>query len=75
MTLNETNLHEIGLSSAEIAEFFAAADRAAQIEILRKKRMRVLDSVHEKERRIQKIDYIIYEIKRNIDFCDREVRK
>lgn len=68
MTYNEKKLQEIGLSRIEISEFIkseALGDYAAQIEILRKYRCRVLDSVHDKELCIQKIDYIIHEIKKN----------
>lgn len=79
MTFNEKQLQEIGLSPGEISEFIkmeARGDYAAQIEILRKYRFRVLDNVHEKEHCIQKIDYIIHEINKKIEISNnREVTK
>lgn len=70
MTINEKQLQETGLSRDQISEFIkreARGDYAAQIEILRKYRFRVLDAVHEKEHCIQKIDYIINEINKKIE--------
>lgn len=71
MTFNEKQLQEIGLSRDEISEFVkreARGDYATQIEILRKYRFSVLDTVHEKEHCIQKIDYIINEINKKIEY-------
>lgn len=79
MTLNKEQLQEIGLSRDEISEFIKmedCGDYAAQIQVLRKYRFSVLDNVHEKERYIQKIDYIIHEINKKIENSEnREVIK
>ena len=60
-------LAEIGLDESEVAQFDANGDnRQKQIEILKKTRYRILDSVHEQEKKIQQIDYLIHEIKKGI---------
>lgn len=59
-------LKEIGLTESEIGLFVAnESNKDKQINILRKSRRRNLDAVHEKEKIIQTIDYLIYEINRN----------
>ena len=58
-------LTEIGLTESEVKKFNASdgnADR--QIDVLKKSRYRILDAVHEQEKSIQQIDYLIHEIKK-----------
>ncbi len=58
-------LTEIGLTEREIAQFNENGDnKERQIEILKRSRYRILDAVHEGEKAIQQIDYLIYEIKK-----------
>lgn len=79
MMLDKNCLREMGLNVKEIAEFTAilnCGDYAAQIDALRKYRVRILDDVHIKEQSMQKIDYVIHEINKKIESSDNsEVKK
>ncbi len=58
-------LTEIGLTEREIEQFNESGDnKERQIEILKRSRYRILDAVHEREKAIQQIDYLIHEIKK-----------
>lgn len=54
--------HKTGLSRELIAAYFKSRP-CEQILILRKLRSELLDAMHEKGRLIDKVDYIIYELK------------
>ncbi len=57
-------LTEIGLTESEIEKFNESdGNKERQVEILKKSRYRILDAVHEREKSIQQIDYLIHEIK------------
>ncbi len=59
-------LTEIGLTASEVKKFNeSGANKDRQIEILKKSRYRILDAVHEQEKSIQQIDYLIHEIKKD----------
>ncbi len=59
-------LTEIGLTASEIKKFNESGEnKERQIEVLKKSRYRILDAVHEQEKSIQQIDYLIHEIKKN----------
>ncbi len=59
-------LTEIGLTAAEIARFNESGDsKQRQIDALKKSRYRILDDVHEREKSIQQIDYLIREIEKD----------
>lgn len=59
-------LTEIGLTENEIGLFIASeGNKNKQVSILRKSRQRSLDMVHDIEKNIQTIDYLIYEINNN----------
>lgn len=59
-------LMEIGLTENEIGLFIASeGNKNKQVSILRKSRQRSLDMVHDIEKNIQTIDYLIYEINNN----------
>lgn len=61
-------LIELGLTKSEVNQFTESnANQEKQIEILRKSRYRILDTVHEQEKMIEQIDYLIYEIKKEGD--------
>ncbi len=57
-------LTEIGLTESEIKKFNESGrSKERQIDVLKKSRYRILDAVHEQEKAIQQIDYLIHEIK------------
>ncbi len=59
-------LTEIGLTESEVKKFNDnGGNKERQIEVLKKSRCRILNAVHEQEKSIQQIDYLIYEIKKN----------
>ncbi len=59
-------LTEIGLTESEVKKFNESGDnKERQIEVLKKSRYRILDAVHQREKSIQQIDYLIHEIKQN----------
>ena len=59
------HLTELGLTASEIATFNEnEGNSERQVDILRKTRYRILDAVHEQEKSIQQIDYLIREIKK-----------
>ena len=59
-------LTEIGLTESEVNNFNEnGGNREMQIDILKKIRCRILDAVHEQEKSIQQIDYLIHEIKKH----------
>ncbi len=59
-------LTEIGLTESEIEKFNeSGGSKEKQIDVLKKSRYRILNAVHEQEKAIQQIDYLIYEIKKN----------
>ncbi len=59
-------LTEIGLTENEIEKFNESGkNKERQIDVLKKSRYRILDAVHEQEKSIQQIDYLIHEIKNN----------
>ncbi len=58
-------LTEIGLTENEIEKFNESGkNKERQIDVLKKSRYRILDAVHEQEKSIQQIDYLIHEIKK-----------
>lgn len=58
-------LIEIGLTESEVKKFNdSSGNKERQIDILRKSRYRILDSVHRQEKSIEQIDYLIHEIKK-----------
>lgn len=60
------HLSEIGLTQSEIDSFSDSGNnKDRQIDVLKRSRYRILDAVHEQEKSIQQIDYLIYEIKKN----------
>lgn len=62
----EEFLTDIGLSESQIARFVAlCGNKKAQIRLLEEERNKILSAVHEEEKRIEQIDYLIYEIKRS----------
>ncbi|MDE6655360.1 MAG: hypothetical protein K2J85_00025 [Anaeroplasmataceae bacterium] len=69
MEYNETltqYLTKLGLTKSEVNKFSESGNnREKQIEVLRKSRYRILDAVHEQEKSIQQIDYLIHEMKKN----------
>ena len=59
-------LTEIGLTASEVKKFNDnSGNKTEQIDVLKKSRYRILDAVHEQEKSIQQIDYLIHEIKKN----------
>ena len=59
-------LTEIGLTENEVKKFNDnGGNKERQIDVLKKSRYRILDAVHEQEKSIQQIDYLIHEIKKN----------
>ena len=59
-------LTEIGLTSSEVEKFNNnGGNKDRQIDVLKKSRYRILDAVHEQEKSIQQIDYLIHEIKKH----------
>ena len=62
----EEILTDIGLSESQIARFVAlCGNKKAQIRLLEGERNKILSAVHEEEKRIEQIDYHIYEIKKS----------
>lgn len=59
-------LLDLGLTESEVKKFKDnGGNKERQIEVLIKSRCRILNAVHEQEKLIQQIDYLIYEIKKN----------
>ncbi len=59
-------LKEIGLTESEVKTFNESdGNKERQLDVLKKIRYRILDAVHEQEKSIQQIDYLIHEIKKN----------
>lgn len=59
-------LTEIGLTESEVNNFNASGEnKEKKIDVLKKSRYRILEAVHEQEKSIQQIDYLIHEIKKN----------
>lgn len=69
MVLNKSELKDLGLKTKDIPKYLSMMecdDYASQIEILRSTRYRILDTIHEFELKIHKIDYLINEINSHI---------
>ena len=59
-------LTEIGLTEGEVKMFNSSSGNSErQIDVLKRIRYRLLEAVHEQEKSIQQIDYLIHEIKKN----------
>lgn len=59
-------LTEIGLTESEVNKFNeGVGNTKRQIDVLKKSRCRILDAVHEQEKSIQQIDFLIHEIKKD----------
>ena len=59
-------LTEIGLTESEVEKFnLSGGNTDRQIDVLKKSRYRLLEAVHEQEKSIQQIDYLIHEVKKN----------
>lgn len=59
-------LSGIGLTESEITRFTELADnKQAQVRLLNGARYKILSAVHEREKKIQQIDYLIYEINKS----------
>ncbi|MDE5562909.1 MAG: hypothetical protein K2J01_05120 [Clostridiales bacterium] len=59
-------LTEIGLTAIEVEKFSESGEsKQRQIDVLKKSRYRILDDIHEREKSIQQIDYLIHEIKKD----------
>lgn len=60
------DLLDMGLSAAEVKDFQAlegSNQSAAQVQLLQKHRRALLDEIHKEQRTLDRIDYLIYEIK------------
>lgn len=58
----EQCLRDIGCSE-KTAEEFKAADTPVRMRILKKQRRALMDSVHENQQRVDRVDYIIEKMK------------
>lgn len=64
-------LYNSGLDIKEIKRFisfYRDKNQAEQIKLLSTKRQNLLDEIHKKQKSIDDLDYIIYEIKNKIQF-------
>lgn len=65
--VTEERLKELGLSQGDIAEFFNLEEEgrySAQEKLLRRYRKKYLENVHNSERLIRGLDYVLYEIRK-----------
>lgn len=65
--VTEERLKELGLSQGDIAEFFNLEEEgrySAQGKLLRRYRKTYLENVHNSERLISGLDYVLYEIRK-----------
>lgn len=63
------NLRDAGCNLDIIEKFlfyFKKDDRQSQLYLLQKHRNHLLDSVHQDERRIDCLDYLVYQIQKNV---------
>lgn len=60
--LEGCNLEEVGLSPRQAAEFSRLATTSAQVCYLRRYRKEVLEELHEKQRDLDRVDYLIFTI-------------
>lgn len=64
-------LHDIGFSSAEVETYMRllldgkSMDKK-QLEMLNQKRDAILDRIHFREKQLERLDYLRYEINRNL---------
>lgn len=68
-------LYDSGLSIDDIRRFFVfyrKGESAEQINLLSLCRHDLLDEIHKKQRSLDSLDYIIYEIKKNNQICKEE---
>ncbi len=58
--LEGCNLEEVGLTSRQAAEFGKLTTTAARVCYLRRYRKDVLEELHEKQRDLDRVDYLIF---------------
>lgn len=59
------NLKDAGCGPEMITEFFAKSGKEEeQLKLLEKQRTELLDRVHKEEKRIDCLDYLVYQMKR-----------
>ena len=62
------NLKDAGCSKSQIEEFMDYAgkhERNSELKLLRQQRDFLLDGLHEKQRMIECLDYLVYQIKKD----------
>lgn len=62
------NLKDAGCSNSQIEEFMDYAgkhERNSELKLLRQQRDFLLDGLHEKQRMIECLDYLVYQIKKD----------
>lgn len=62
------NLRDAGCSKSQIDEFMSYAgmnERGSILKLLRQQRDVLLDGLHEKQRMIECLDYLVYQIKKD----------
>ena len=72
------NLKDAGCSKSQIEEFMGYAgkhERNNAMKLLRQQRNVLLDGLHEKQRMIECLDYLVYQLKRdNIKFEEESAK-
>lgn len=61
---NTNDLNGAGLSDQEIQAVLAAGDSRQQIRLLRASRGRLLEDVHAAQERLDRLDYFIYQLRK-----------
>ena len=61
---NTNDLNGAGLSNQEIQAVLAAGDNQQQIRLLRASRSRLLEDVHTAQQRLDRLDYFIYQLRK-----------
>lgn len=65
--LDTLSLKNIGMSGDEIQMLIKKKDEKEQMLQLRKYRCFLLEEIHEKQKALDKLDYIIYQMKEEVD--------
>lgn len=67
----EKNLIDIGCNNQQIQYFFKYYDdndKKNSIFFLRQQRYRILEKVHQEQKKLDYLDYLVYALKKNSDF-------
>lgn len=57
------NLHDAGCSEELIEQYASAASGCARMCLLKKHRRELLNSIHSEQKKLERLDYLIYQLR------------